>query len=154
MHLDKNTFGSSPAAIYLADTLNQRQDRAQSRRATRILSAYGALAAQLEKANVWGILRVRLVDRLLGQELEFYKALLLKDDDLVSNLILNILVGKKADYSRRVREVRLLQRAEARAQGEATFDLSAIAPDSTKDQRLIYKSIKKLEKYQKVSTLY
>jgi hypothetical protein len=180
--LDKNTFGKTPAAIYLADRLNLLNDPKYSRKLSKMIHNVQATIADAVQAAEAGALNIRTLHFIsrhlrldiedaadnLKQELLYVGSGGHEMPDLLSiNLFENVLKGELKSVFRRAREVSVLKNQQDRVLGqllrdnpEASKTLAAktitIADvkDPTTPETLIKRSREKLKKNGRVNTLY
>jgi len=115
--LDKNTFGKTPAAMYLVEVLNQRNSKVLNRKVGAKLHAHRALLKQLEDANEAGILSVHnlaAVIHTLRSTVDANHLECLPADAIVGELVHNIIIGELKSLARRAQHGRHLEREQAR----------------------------------------
>ncbi len=141
--LDPRTFGDAPAAVYLAEVLNQRQDRVLARKVAKVLAELRELVADVARAHLeYDALSTRSFARLLpmlsAQAQVRVPQALAGHDPLVMNLTMNVAEGAVKTWKRRVEQARRQEKQLARelppgtpvqwvpakpVQGEVTPDL-------------------------------
>lgn len=157
MKLDLKTFGASPAAMYLAQHLNERGDKKAARKAaTRLLQTRtllnGLVAAQDSGSMTVGV--VNSILHMIDNDLR-----LLPRIEFTDQLVSNILTGEiralkaRATGAKRVQKF-LNKQAELTATAPAKAALGA-APDSAKrNEELFQRSREYLARKGKQNTLY
>mgnify|MGYP001212135444 CR=1 FL=1 len=108
--LDKFTFGKTPACMYLAKILNDLQDNRLNSKVSKILVSYKENLKQLEKANEQNILSVKNLNmniNIMRNNLNINI-----DNELVSNLVHNIIIGDMKSILRKVKKVRVIENAQ------------------------------------------
>ena len=123
MMLDKYTFGNTPAAIYLADRLNEINSVLLTRKISSVLCKYRRTIAELEAANNAGIMctnttamfaeRIRIdiqntgYDLLCKQAKEDQSCIDLSYIDIrCVNLMVNLICGEVKNMKRRLQKAK------------------------------------------------
>ena len=159
--LDLNTFGSSPAAIYLTQLLNERGDNSLVRKVTNVLSSQRKLLNCIASAHlVEGVIPTSvfasLITLISDSNRERVKSLE-KYDAHISALCLNVLEGSVKTWKRRITEASRQQQHVARAtpQGMRVADALALPLDNEKTHALLKERSKRyLARKGKRDTLY
>lgn len=150
--LDKFTFGDSPAAIFLADVLNQTNDSKLTRKVSAYLDQENRLLNEMVNAN--------LSPHTLGSFVNFMRnriktSTLKIDNVLVSNLMYNVITGRIKSVLRRTKEVSHLNRNLKRdTNGVKVMYLIDAVADPITTELLRRRSKQKLARKQKVCSLY
>jgi hypothetical protein len=180
--LDKNTFGKTPAAIYLADRLNLINDPKYSRKLSKMIHNIQATIADAVQAAETGALSIKtlhFISRHLRLDIEDAADNLKQEmlyvgsgghemPDLLSiNLFENVLKGELKSVFRRASEVRFLKDKQDRVVNKIlrdnpeASDTLVIKPitiadvkDPTTPESLIKRSREKLKRNGRVNTLY
>ena len=160
--LDPRTFGDSPAAIYLAELLNQKGDPVLARKVARVLADGRTLVADLTRAHLdYDALSTRSLARLLPlisqynqtQAAESIRA----EDNHIANLVVNVLEGGLKTWKRRVQEARRSEHQVARTRppGVPAEWVPAVPLEhETTGEVLRERSKRHLARRGKVDTLY
>jgi hypothetical protein len=172
MSLDPNTFGTAPAALYLTELLNQRDDQALTRKVTRLLAASRETLNELGEAHLqYDTLSTRAFGRLLTLLSEHNRrdathAIAAHDSPdcaekagsaFIAGIVVNVLEGGIKTWKRRVQEARRKQSTIARntAPGCTVEDAMANPLDDEKGPKLLQERSKRyLERKGKRDTLY
>lgn len=111
--LEKNTYGKTPAAIYLAEVMSNHPQKV--RMVGKTLNSYRTALADLEKSYEAGTMQKRTFGRYLGierlklaQTREYLKQ---SCDELVVNLVLNVMTGDLNRLLRIYSKMNSLQRS-------------------------------------------
>jgi hypothetical protein len=160
--IEPRTFGGSPAAIYLADLLVQKNDPVLARKVARTLAEGRSLIADIARAHLdFDALPTKTLARLLTLISTHYQTQIAepirKTDAHVANLVINILEGGLKTWKRRVQEARRKERVMARSRppGAAAQWLPAVPLlDEVSDEDLRLRSKRNLAKHGKLDTLY
>ncbi|NCP98406.1 hypothetical protein GW796_00835 [archaeon] len=107
MNLDKNTFGKTPAALYLADYLNTLDQPLVAKRTGKIMSGFRNTILQLAKANDAGILTAHNLARVISSMRS--NLFIEVGDSLASNLVTNIIVGEMKILLRKSSDIRKIE---------------------------------------------
>lgn len=109
--LNKYTFGKTPAAVYLADHINQLSEKENTKilikKIGHLLSTQREILKQLENSNAQGILSTHNLSNIINamrKGVHFNVG-----GELVSNLVTNILVGEMKTVIRKSTQVRLIE---------------------------------------------
>jgi hypothetical protein len=171
MSLDPNTFGTAPAALYLTDLLNQRDDQALTRKVTRLLAANRETLNELGEAHLkYDTLSTRTFGRLLTllsehNQRNATRAIAAHDPPgtikvgsvFIAGIVVNVLEGGIKTWKRRVQEARRKQSTLARntPAGCTVEDAMAKPLDDEKGPKLLQERSKRyLERKGKKDTLY
>jgi len=119
LNLAPQTFGDAPAALYLAEILNQLQDRALHRSVARLLSQAQTLLADLARAHLdHDALSTRSLAQLLPLLSAHYRALILQvigaRNSFVANLTVNVLEGQLKTWKNRAMRARQREKQRSR----------------------------------------
>lgn len=153
-YLDKFTFGDSPAAEYLADTLNEVKDKLLIQKISKFISNQKALLNSLLDSNFSGRMSVKEVSTLVmlirkdvinsGHdkkiELEKDDSYLAKKSILCYNLAANIIIGDCKTVMRRAAKATLINRKHVK--DRSVIDLYRV-PDINKIPSLQAKNKKR-----------
>lgn len=121
--LDKYTFGSTPASIYLVDQLNKLRDPKLNRKVTRQLTSFNQVINELLVSNAAGLLTAHTVGTFISvMRQRAQNASRNFEPSLIANLVANVMTGKVKELERRVTTVRHCEQNFAR-----------FAPDFKKD---------------------
>lgn len=113
------TFGDSPAALYLVEVLNERQDKLLAKAVARTLTQARSLLADIARAHLeYDALSTRTFAQVLtlisahnqGAAIEGLR----KRDPFVANLVANILEGQVKVWKQRVTLARQREKRMAR----------------------------------------
>lgn len=160
LQLDLRTFGDSPAAIYLAELLNQKQDAALARKVARVLAQGRELIASVSRAHVdFDALDTKTFARLLPLISEHLqqsvRTTLAYQDTHVCNLTVNVMEGAVKTWKRRVEHTRRLEKNKAKVnQGRVEYLLAAPVPGEVTPEILQARSKRYLARKGKTDTLY
>lgn len=175
--LDRNTFGKTPAAIYLADRLNIIDNSVYTRKMSKQIHAFQGIISDAIKAQESGKIEMKTFNWIMEkvrQDVKLKASNFFNDesvnesvhDKLSCNLFENILIGELKSVNRRVREVALLRTKQNRLIGTMSqipeiFDVMkfekitiANAKDYFNVDSLIEKSRAKLDRKNKPNTFY
>ena len=99
LELDRNTFGDTPAAIYLVHRLNELNNRRLLQKVTYRLSAFREILYELTRANIVGILTAHSLSSIIPMfqaklQAQDEQWRIQKIDPLVINLVSNVLRGE------------------------------------------------------------
>lgn len=119
LNLDPHTFGDSPAAIYLVELLNQKQDVLLTRKAAKVLAEGRELLGDVARAHLdYDALSTRSFSRLLTLLSAYNQShattSLRAHDEHVANLVVNLLEGGVKTWKRRVELARRQEKKMAR----------------------------------------
>lgn len=119
LNLAPHTYGDSPAAIYLVELLNQKQDVLLARKAAKVLAEGRELLGDVARAHLdYDALSTRSFSRLLTLLSEHHQKqaanCLRAHDEHVANLVVNILEGGVKTWKRRVELARRQEKKMAR----------------------------------------
>lgn len=160
LSLDLRTFGDSPAAIYLAQVLNQRQDVVAARKVSRALAQGRELLAAVARAHLeHDALDTKTFARLLplmsAHLRQSVRTCLAGHDEHVRNLAVNVTEGAVKTWKRRVEHARRLEKTRARHNnGRVEYLLAAPVPGEVTPQVLQQRSKRYLARKGKQDTLY
>ena len=174
MNLDKNTFGNSPAALYLSFHLNEQCDKKALRKISRFMNEIRVIANQALNAHFNGLLNTKSLYFVVDMLMERVKRDNTKVEgisDLARNLMSNVLIGELKSVKRRLKMTVLYNRAHQhvdkvaaqQANDTGKIHWKLIEPnvatvhmfnDPVNNDTLIMRSRKKLERLNKKSTLY
>lgn len=163
LNLDKTTFGRAPAAMYLAQYLNEKGDQALARKAGRMLRSTRELLNDLVASHL-------LTDELKTKSFATLLEMVLKSveeraalipDPHVGHLLVNILTGEIRTFKQRTAKARHLriaaQRNTPEGQTPPTIKATPFIGEETREERvekLQEKSRKYLARKGKPNTLY
>lgn len=164
MNLEKTTFGKTPAAMYLAQYLNETGKLGLARKVSRVISAWRATLNDLVCCHLQtDELSVRSFNRLLSLYDTGARAAAQKiPDKLAAELVTNMLVGELKNWKTRSGQTAVLQRQlqhqASKAGTEApTLKVTPRRGEETYEERvarLQQKSRDYLARKGKVNTLY
>jgi hypothetical protein len=108
MALSLQTFGSAPAAIYLVELLNERNNERLTRKVSRTLSNQREVLKDLTCAHLCGVMSLSSFCALLelmskNNQAEVTKAIA-TEDQFIANLVVNVLEGGVKAWKRRAQE--------------------------------------------------
>lgn len=117
--LDSNTFGDTPAAIYLVELLNKKNNPVLARRTGKILAEGRELVADLARAHLeFDALTTRTLARLIPMISEYFHTKAAEPlrlvDEHIANLAINVLEGSLKTWKNRVQQARRSERTMAR----------------------------------------
>lgn len=167
-NLDHHTFGKTPACIYLAFHLTQLDDPKLAGKVGQTLTHFRELVRSLEKSSEAKIMTPQHVGSfaaLLRKVAHEQHAKYSQMDGLVADLVRNIMMGEVKSLLRRASDAKHkfkdLQRSVCDVPpSKMAILLDALRPkvtdfqDDINAQTLIDKSLRKLERKGKISTLY
>ena len=172
MTLDPNTFGTAPAALYLTELLNQRNDQSLTRKVTRLLASHRETLNELGEAHLkYDTISTRTFGRLLTllsehNQCDATHAIYVHDSPtenlpvhsaFIASIVVNVLEGGVKTWKRRVQEARRKQSTIARntPPGCTVEDAMADPLDNEKGPKLLQERSKRyLERKGKKDTLY
>jgi regulator of PEP synthase PpsR (kinase-PPPase family) len=177
MKIDLHTYGKTPACLYLAYQLAQIGNPRLANRVGQSLTHFRELAMSLERANQMGAMNQHHVSsfaNMLREVADQQHAKLLErvqnidqleGGEIVPNLVRNIMIGELKSLVRRGAEAKHkfkdMQRQLSDVPGEHMSRLvKTLRPkvgdfeDDINADTLMYKSLAKLERKGKISTLY
>ncbi len=163
VNLDPKTFGDAPAAIYLAELLNQRNSPVLARKVARVLAEGRELLADLARAHLdYDALSTKSLARLLPLISDYNQnratLSLRQDDEHIANLVVNVLEGGLKTWKARVQKARRDEREAARHRppGTAAGEWIPAAPldDEKTSEVLRQRSKRYLARKGKTDTLY
>ena len=160
--LDPNTFGDTPAAIYLVELLNKKNDPVLARKTAKILAEGRELIADLARAHLeFDALTTKTLARLIPLLSDYFHTKsaepLRATDGHIADLTINVLEGSLKTWKNRVQQARRTERSMARELPPGTSKQCVLAKPllNEKTGELLRKRSKKyLEKKGKVDTLY
>lgn len=158
--LERRTFGGTPAAIYLADRLNEVNSKPLTRYVGSRLVFINQSINELVEAHYQGIISAPTLGRMLGMLRETTKQTYERihaRDPLTANLTNNVMIGQLKNWNRRLASLSIARRNLARELGPGARIPKLIAkpvPNEPTDDSLIAKSLAKLKRQGKTSTLY
>lgn len=119
LRLDPQTFGDTPAALYLVEILRQRQDKNLARSVARTLNQARTLLADLARAHLdYDALSTRSLAQLLtllsAHNRHGAVEALRQKDPFVANLVVNVLEGQVKTWKQRVTRARQQEKQLAR----------------------------------------
>jgi len=161
MKLELTTFGNSPAAQYLVQLLNEKQDTKLARKVGKILSTNRETLNDLESANANGYVSLRTLNRQIemisGYNHSTATAPIAAADPHLAHLVLNVLEGGVKSMKRRAQIAATNRRNGIRGlpPGEAplNYPIAGIADDKTAEV-LQARSKAYLARHNKLDTLY
>ena len=162
--IDKYTFGKTPAAIYLAEHLNQLGDPRLVRKAQKRLVGPRKILNELYASHAKGCLSAQTLYSM-AESVKSYTVDLssndeagdVKLDELAVNLIENIIIGEVKSIKRRVQAEVIARISEGkRKKADPKLHLTMITnvEDSITPELLIERSKKKLRRLNKPDSLY
>ena len=157
--LDRNTFGKTPACIYLAEHLNSVQNKKLTRKVGCVLQDGRESLNQLYASHEMHNLDVKNYKKFLNF---LHADVLIKvevlNDELVKNLVSNILVGEIRFYNRYLHQAGLFESELQRAtpEGVAVPKVQICVDNylSIEAEELIKLSKERLAQQNKVCTFY
>src|SRR5574343_497505 len=119
MALDKYTFGEAPAAMYLVELLNQRNDKGLIRKVSKILATSRGALNDLARAHLdYDTISTRTLSIMLNMMSEYHHKHVIeqigKYDMHIAHLVVNVLEGGIKTWKRRVQKARRAQPNVAR----------------------------------------
>ncbi len=119
LNLDTRTFGDSPAALYLVELLNQKQDALLARKTAKVLAEGRELLADVARAHLdYDALTTRSFARLLSLMAAYNQGPAVQSlrahDEHIANLVANVLQGGIKTWKRRVEQARRTEKKIAR----------------------------------------
>lgn len=172
MKLSKYTFGNTPAAIYLADRLNQIESPKWTRKISSKIHSFQTTIAQLTKANSHGIIDARTLsftvealhqrvyevgDRLMRGFLEKSPVGEELPDVLSIDLMMNVVMGDLKHLKRGIHDIKLLKQNAIRVtqppQKVPNFTISDVS-DPIDADLLVERSKQRLSRRKKQNTFY
>lgn len=163
MNLDKHTFGRSPAAMYLALLLSERNDRALLRRVTGALKETRELINDVQAAHYHtDEIKARSFNKLIELiQLKVQETVKGWSDQFIAHLVLNILTGELRVHRRRAAKAAHLRTTLARRtpSGETVPEVKVLPyrGEETEEERLTIlreRSRRYLARRGKRNTLY
>jgi len=117
--LDANTFGDAPAAIYLVELLNKKNDPLLARKTAKILAEGRELIADLARAHLdYDALSTKTLARLIPLISEHFQKKVAEPlrahDEHIANLTINVLEGTLKTWKNRVQHARRKERILAK----------------------------------------
>lgn len=160
--MDPKTFGDAPAAMYLVELLNQRNNPTLTRKVSKVLANARSLLNELGEAHLrYDTISTRSFGKMLGLLSAYNQEHATKSiatiDPFIAHLTVNVLEGGVKTWKRRVQEARRKQSHIARAtpSGCSVHDAMAKPLDDEKDSKLLQeRSARYLERKGKRNTLY
>jgi hypothetical protein len=113
--LDKNTFGDTPASLYLVEVLNERNNSKLVRKVSSKIHGVRTLIGQLETSNAAGFLSAHHIGEIIHLMRNSDQLTIAVDekDTIVKELTTNICVGELKSLQRRVTKARHLEHRQA-----------------------------------------
>lgn len=161
MKLDAHTFGQTPAAIYLANHLNEIGDPRIARKVQKALSNVRKVLNELYDSHRLKALSVSslgsVIELISNRTKTTNEQRLIYNDELTENLVDNIIAGEIKSFKRRIQ--RAIKDNDTLAKkykvDPKPWDISiSHVTDPINPGQLIVKSKKKLRRLNKVDTLY
>ncbi len=117
--LDRHTFGDTPAAIYLVEMLNKKNDPLVARKTAKIIAEGREMIADLARAHLdYDALSTKTLARLIPLISEHFHLQaaepLRAHDEHIANLTINILEGSLKTWKNRVQHARRAERTTAK----------------------------------------
>jgi len=117
--LDANTFGDTPAAIYLVELLNNRNDHVLARKTAKVLAEGRELISDLARAHLeFDALTTKTLARLIPMLSEYFHNKSVTPlriiDSHIADLAINVLEGSLKTWKNRVQKARRTERSTAR----------------------------------------
>lgn len=162
LRLDPQTFGGTPAALYLTELLRQRQDKLLARSVARVLNQSRTLLADLARAHLdYDALSTKSLAQLLSLLSAHHRhgavEALRQKDPFVANLVVNILEGQVKTWKQRVTNARQKEKQRAKdghAPQRDTWVPALPVPGEKTSLLLQQRSKETLRRRKKVDTLY
>lgn len=161
MNLHPNTFGDSPAAMYLSVLLNERGSEALARKVSRVLTTGRQVINDLVNAHQAGAITLRTLNRQLALISKFNKTEatvgIEKIDPFIAHVVINVLESSVKTWKRRGAVAAIKQRGLGRvfAQGESIPGVIAIPVPGEKNVDVVReRSRRYLVRHGKKNTLY
>lgn len=162
LKLEANTFGDTPAAIYLVELLNKKNDRVLARKTAKILAEGRELVADLARAHIdYDALSTKSFAKLIPLISEHFQTKatlsLRQVDEHVANLTINVLEGGLKTWKNRVQHARRSERAYARELPpgvSSTWIPAKPLVNETTSETLRKRSKQYLARKGKIDTLY
>jgi hypothetical protein len=160
--MDAKTFGDAPAAMYLVELLNKRNDPILTRKISKVLASGRETLNDLGNAHLkYDTISTRTFARMLTLLSEFNQAKAAHSiaavDPFMAHLVVNILEGGVKCWKRRVQEAQRKQSNVARSTpaGCRVFQVPANPIDDEKDSLTLQERSKRyLQRKGKIDTLY
>lgn len=160
--LDLRTFGDAPAAIYLVELLNKKNDPILARKAAKILAEGREIVSDLARAHLdFDALPTKTLAKLIPMISEHFQTKAAEPlrtmDEHVANLVINVLEGGLKTWKNRVQQARRSERVFAKnlMPGESRQWVPAKPLlNETTGEVLRKRSKRYLAKKGKVDTLY
>jgi hypothetical protein len=166
--IDLHTYGKTPACRFLAFQVSQIGDARLANRVGQSLTHFRDLTNSLERSNFYGVMNQHHVSSFAAQlrhVVDGQHAKFMKKNEIVANLVRNIMIGELKSLQRRGAQAKYkfkeMQRSCADVPGDAMSDLVLqLRPrvtdfkDSITPETLTKKSLVKLQRKGKLSTLY
>jgi hypothetical protein len=161
-YLDSSTFGTSPAAIYLADLLNRRGNARLNRKVSRTLSNQRSYLNDLVNAHFLGAIPLSTFCALLelmsaNNQAAVVTAIAAESEPFIANLVVNILEGGVKTWKRRAQEAARTRSTVARntKPGDSVLEPMAVGvPNEKTAEDLVKRSKAYLARKGKKDTLY
>lgn len=162
MALDPKTFGEAPAAMYLVELLNQRNNPVLTRKVSRALAGSRELINEIGDAHLkFDVLSTRTLSRLLDMLSNYNQtvatASIAKMDPFIAQITVNVLEGSVKTWKRRTQEaVRKFSNIARNTPSGMTvpYVLAAPIPNEKDASTLRARSKRYLKSKGKLDTLY
>ncbi len=160
--LGPNTFGDTPAAIYLVELLNKKNNPVLARKVAKILAEGREIVSDLARAHLeYDALTTKTLARLIPLLSEYFQTKAAEHlrpfDEHIANLTINVLEGSLKTWKNRVQHARRAERAMARELPPGVSKQWVPAKpllNETTGEVLRKRSKRYLQKKGKVDTLY
>ena len=162
MTLDPNTFGEAPAALYLVELLNQRNDPVLTRKVSKVLATQRETLNELGEAHLrYDTINIKTFGRLLTLMSEHNKTSATKHleahDKFIAHLVVNVLEGGIKTWKRRIAEAARKHSNIARntpSGCSVEYPLASPLLDEKNARVLQERSKRYLQRKGKIDTLY
>jgi hypothetical protein len=159
MALDKYTFGEAPAAMYLVELLNQRNDKQLTRKVSKALAESRSLLNDVTRAHLeYDVLSTKSLSKILNMVSEYnhthIREIIGKHDPFIANLTVNVIEGTVKTWKRRVAKASKRRPRVADDGAVVDYMLAQPIPGEKDARQLQFRSAKYLERKGKINTLY
>ena len=152
--MNKFTYGKTPAAIYLAEYMNENSTVSDMRKVASVLTNFSRTINEIEESNLAGLMSVHVIGGLIPLlRNRVQNTVINGDSGLITMLVRNIMQGRLKDLIRRARKVRIFEHQNATSFSQPTIALGSVY-DSISSAKLIERSTARLKRLNKVNTLY
>jgi hypothetical protein len=114
--LNKNTFGDTPAAMYLAERLNVLNDKKLTRKISAHINRIRAMLAEMVEAHNVRVIKTHTLSSFLSDQSKKIDDMVLRlvqdSDELAVNLMANVLKGDIKRITHKARKIIHIERAQ------------------------------------------